>query len=52
MFEERFQWTHAATRAFKEVKTLMTEARVMRLSFFLKVLEVTFDASGLMISGV
>ena len=35
----------AATKAFTKVKRMMTEAHVMRLSDFLKVFEVTCDAS-------
>jgi len=47
-----FQWTLAGAKTFKEVKTLMTEAPIMHLSDFLKVFEVTCDASGLAIGGV
>jgi len=37
---ERFKWTPAATKAFKEVKKLMTEAPVMRpLNFFKRCLK-------------
>jgi len=49
---ERFQWTPAATSTFKKMKKLMTEVPIMRLSDFLKVFEVTCDASGLAIGGV
>jgi len=44
---EGFQWTHAASKAFTEIKRMMTEAPVMRLPDFLKAFEVTYDASGL-----
>jgi len=33
---EEFQWTHAATKAFKEVKRLMTQAPYMHLPDFSK----------------
>ena len=46
---ERFQWTHAATSAFKGVKKLMTETPVMRLLDFSKVFKVACDTSGLAI---
>ena len=49
---EKFQWTLIATKAFKEVKKLMTEAPVIRLPGLSKVFEVTCDASGLKIGGV
>ena len=48
----RFQCPPAATKAFAEIKRMMTEALVMRLPDFSKVLEVTCDASGLTIDGV
>jgi len=49
---EGFQWTHAASKAFAEIKRMMTEAPVMRLPDFSKAFEVTCDASGLTIGGV
>ena len=49
---ERFQWTPAASNAFAEIKRMMTEALVMRLSDFLKVFEGTCDALELAIGGV
>jgi len=48
---EGFQWTLAATRAFIEIKRMMTEALVMCFPDFLKLFEVTCDASGLAIGG-
>ena len=36
---ERFQWTPVATKAFKEVKRLMSEAIVMRLQIFWRCLK-------------
>ena len=38
-----FEWTKV--KAFREIKARMTEAPVMRLSNFLKALEITCDAS-------
>ena len=49
---EKFQWTPTATKAFTEIKRMMTEAHVMRLPDFLKAFEVTCDASGLAIGVV
>ena len=49
---EEFQWTPAATKAFAEIKRMMTEALVMRLPDFSKAFEITCDASGLTIGGV
>jgi len=49
---ERFQWTPAATKAFAEIKRMMTEAHAIRLPDFSKAFEVTCDASGLAIGGV
>jgi len=49
---EGFQWTPAASKAFAEIKRMMTEAPVMRLPDFSKAFEVTCDASGLAIGGV
>jgi len=48
----RFQWIPAATRVFTEIKGRMTKAPVMRLSDFLKLFEVTCDASGIALGGV
>ena len=48
---EGFQWTLAATKAFTEIKRMISEASVMRLSDFSKAFEVTC-ASGLAIGGV
>jgi len=42
---EEFSWTHAASKAFIEIKRVMTEAPVMRLPDFSKAFEVTCDAS-------
>ena len=49
---KQFQQTPGATKAFRKVKKLMTQASVMRLRDFSKVFEVTCDASGLTIGGV
>jgi len=49
---EEFHWTPAATKAFAEIKRMMTEALVMRLPDFSKAFEVTCDTSGLTIGGV
>jgi len=49
---EKFWWTPAITKTFKEVIKLTTEALVMRLTDFLKTFEVICDASGLVIGGV
>ena len=46
---ERFQWTPAATKAFVEIKSMMTEAPLPNFS---KALEVTCNASRLAIGGV
>ncbi|KAL6188925.1 hypothetical protein ACLB2K_040316 [Fragaria x ananassa] len=48
----QFQWSKAATIAFEEIKKRMTQARVLRLPDFLKVFEVTCDASHIGIGGV
>ena len=48
---EELQWAPAATRAFTETKRMMTEAPAMCLPDFLKVFEVTCDASKLAIGG-
>jgi len=44
--------TPAATKAFEEVKKLMTEAPVMSLLDFSNVFAVTYDTSRLAIGGV
>jgi len=49
---EGFQWTPAASKAFAEIKRMMTEAPVIRLPDFTKAFEVTCDALGLTIGGV
>ena len=49
---EGFQRTPAATKAFTEIKRMMTEAHVMRLPDFSKAFEVTCDASGLAVGDV
>ena len=49
---EGFQWTPATSKAFAEIKRLMTEAPVMRLPDFSKAFEVTCDASGQEIGGL
>ena len=49
---EGFQWTPIATKAFAEIKRMMTETPIMHLTDFLKAFEVTCDASGLAIGGV
>ena len=49
---EKFQWTPTASKAFAEIKRMMTEALVMCLPNFSKAFEVTCDASGVAISGV
>ena len=47
-----FNWSHAATKAFVEIKKRMVSALVMRLPNFSKVFEVACDASGIEIGGV
>jgi len=49
---EEFQWTPAATKAFAEIKKMMTEAHVMRLPDFSKAFKITCDVSELAIDGV
>ena len=49
---EEFQWPPAPTRAFTEIKRMMTEAPVIHLLDFSKVFEVTCNTSGLAICGV
>ena len=39
-----FNWSNAATKAFKEIKEKMTEAPVMQLPDFSKVFELACDA--------
>lgn len=49
---EQFSWTRVASKTFKEVKKLMTEAPVLRLLDFSKAFEVAADASNVRIGGV
>jgi len=49
---EGFQLTPAASKAFAEIKRIMTEAPVLRLSDFSKAFEVTCDVLGLAIGSV
>ena len=49
---EEFEWTKAAVKAFREIKERMMEAPVVRFSDFMKVIEITCDASGGGIGGV
>lgn len=46
-----FQWTKAASKAFKEIKVRMIETPAARLPDFSKVFEVACDASGVDIGG-
>jgi hypothetical protein len=48
----QFSWTGAASKAFKEVKKLMTEAPVLRLPDFSKAFKVVADAFHVGIGGV
>lgn len=48
----QFSWTMAASKTFKDVKKLMTEAPVLHLPDFSKVFEVAVDASNVGIGGV
>ena len=41
-----FQWSNAASQAFREIKFKMTEAPVLRYPDFTKVFEVACDTSG------
>ena len=50
--KEEFNWSHAATKAFIEIKKRMVSTPVMRLPDFSKVFEVTCDTSGIRIGGV
>ncbi|PKA55669.1 putative mitochondrial protein [Apostasia shenzhenica] len=47
-----FDWMKAAAKAFEEIKIKMTKALVLRLPDFLKVFEVSCNASGVGIGGV
>lgn len=47
-----FHWTNSASKAFKEIKSRMTNALVMRLPDFSKVFEVSCDAFGVGIRGI
>ena len=49
---KEFQWSNAASQAFREIKVRMTEAPVLRYPNFTKVFEVACDASGVGIGGV
>ena len=49
---EESQWTPATTKAFKEVKRLMSEVLVMHLPDLAKMSELTCDTSRLEIGGV
>jgi len=49
---EGFQWAPAATKAFAEIKWMMTEALIMSLPDFSKAFGITCDASVLTIGGV
>ena len=49
---ELLQWTEAAEQAFDRLKTLMTQAPVLRLPDFSKVFEVACDTFGVGIGGV
>ena len=42
---KEFQWSNAASQAFREVKVRLTEASVLRYPDFTKVFEVACDAS-------
>ncbi|XP_078433679.1 uncharacterized protein LOC144704971 [Wolffia australiana] len=50
--KEHFEWTPAADHAFELVKKLMTEVPALRLPNFVKVFEVSCDASAVGIGGV
>jgi len=47
-----FNWSHAATKAFVEIKKRMVSALVMRLPDFSKIFEVVCGASGIGIGRV
>lgn len=47
-----FKWTQATNKAFKEIKSRMTEALIMQLPDFSKVFEITGNVSGVGIGGV
>ena len=47
-----FNWSHAATKAFVEIKKRMVSVPVMRLPDFSKVFEVACDTSGIRIGGL
>jgi len=49
MKQEEFGWTKVAAKAFHEIKEKMTKAPIMSLPDFLKVFEITCDASGIII---
>ena len=52
MKQGKFKWSSAANKAFQKIKKKMTEALVMCLPDFDKVIEVECDASGVGIEGV
>ena len=49
---KEFQWSHAPSQAFREIKVKITEEPVLRYLDFTKVFEVACDASGVGIGGV
>ena len=49
---KEFQWSNAASQAFREIKVRMTETPVLRYPDFTKVFEVACDASSVGIGGV
>ena len=49
---EDFQLSNAASQTFREIKVKMTETLVLRYPDFIKVFEVSCDASGVGIGGV
>ena len=49
---KEFQWSNAASQAFKEIEVKMIEAPILRYPDFTKVFEVACDALGVGIGGV
>lgn len=47
-----FHWTKSATKAFAEIKSMMTSAPVMRLPNFSKIFQLACDTYGVGIGGV